>query len=167
MKAHKTLSCNSPGSRLQVLQEIPFHPQSCLSSFLAARWPFPSAPTISTALLPPPTLVFLFYYVVRLSRARATMVEWMGDPRGMQNKSKWQSLWAHPSPHFFIPSFVQHGIIEHPSLKALEIQWRKHFSWEKKETAVGSCWGFIPLSYFRIWCIQRANRIFILNLWDK
>lgn len=39
---------------------------------------------------------------------------------------------------------------------------------ERKETSsVGSLWGFISSSYFRIWWLQRPNILFVSNLWVK
>lgn len=62
MKVCNTLGWGGTGSCLQVLQEIPFHPQSHSPSFLA------TVPDPLHCLLLPPTLVLLFYYILSLSR---------------------------------------------------------------------------------------------------
>lgn len=136
----------------QVLQEIPFHPQSHPPSFLA------TVPDPLHCLLLPPTLVLLFYYILSLSRGRVAMIEWMG----------WVKSEVHSSPHSsFIPSLIQQRIIARWLLKALETQWRKNHSWEKKEPDIGSYRGFI--SYFSPQCLayQRPNIINMSNPWEK
>lgn len=109
---------------------------------------FPSTvPDPLHCLLLPTIQVLLFYYTLSLSRGRAAMAEWMGCIKRA----------VHSSPHSsFIPSLIQQRTIECWLLKALEIQWKKNHSWEKKEPAIGPSRGFISY-FFPVFGIPKAQ----------
>lgn len=133
---------------------------SLLPSWLRGG-PFSRSPTFFTALLLPWCRHLFFYYILRLSRARAAMAEGMGWPKRRAEQTQGaESVWAPPSAHPSLnPSLIQQRIAERWWVR----DWRCNAGQTlpgRRKKLLRSRQGFPSLSYLRVWCIQKTQHYF-------